>query len=350
MKNREDTHNINHIDGDIKNLIVISNKSYESDFRKYLMKAAERRKGQVAHIRCHPNLDVFNDGKSQGESKLIPQHPSLRALSSKFDGGKNTIILTGMNGGKSSFARNLKKLFPHGEFIFDVYDDFRYGKRGLEAYHWFRHDIKWQLHCERTMVLSSDLLWRYPKAFHLDNASHLEPTIHNKNERMVYIGSIDDRTDMSMLDRILAEGIAIDVYGGIHPRWKEGYDEINRIQIQYPHCRYFGTYENDSLQEILEQYDIGLVPYHTNSTLTRYINPDKIYHYLNSGLNVLASPIPQAKKMEAYLGLLDSRPLHIQIQELRVMNRAAKWKAEKYSWDFRWQQLASQINRISSGR
>jgi hypothetical protein len=43
------------------------------------------------------------------------------------------------------------------------------------------------------------------------------------------------------------------------------------------------------------------VPYRTAFGMTRFINPDKLFHYLCAGLEIIASPIPAVRCFRSYL-------------------------------------------------
>lgn len=163
---------------------------------------------------------------------------------------------------------------------------------------------------------------------------------------MVYIGSIDGRTDFQMIERFLYAGIAVDMYGAVHASMPEGHALINHLLQKHSKARYFGAYANDDLQNILSKYDVGIVPYATSSSMTKHINPDKIYHYLNAGLNVIASDIPQARRMQSHLTLIrrDDAPKRI-LEKAREENRASTWDLAQNSWSARWQLLEQHIVR-----
>jgi hypothetical protein len=75
--------------------------------------------------------------------------------------------------------------------------------------------------------------------------------------------------------------------------------------------------------------------------MTTHVNPDKLYHYLNAGLEVIATPIPQAKRLARYLHLVrDVKDLPTAIDAVRTEPRASTWPLEHYTWENRWKQLS----------
>lgn len=330
------------------NLVVISSKRYNSDFRKYLVQAASDA-GQLAyHVHCWSALNVTHGDSESPDASLSLQDPHLREMSSSLQGGRDTVVLTGMTAFRSKFGRSLKKLLPHAVFVYDVYDDFRYGTKGFKLLRRLQRDWTWRLHCNLHMVLEQGLLQLYPKAFHLDNASHLGPLKRNasasQSDRVVYIGSIDQRTDFTWLELVARSGIGIDLWGRAHGTLAGGQELIDRFCARHPHVTHKGGYENDDLPGILSQYRVGLLPYVTNSDWTRHINPDKLYHYLNSGLEVVATDIPQSRRLSDFLHMApESSDPSVIVREAMRSNKASAWSAAAHQWPLRWQQLQERV-------
>jgi hypothetical protein len=65
-----------------------------------------------------------------------------------------------------------------------------------------------------------------------------------------------------------------------------------------------------------------------------------VHHYLNAGLEVVASPIPAARRLERYLHLKttgsDSAAL---LSDLGRILLAESWPRESNTWDCRWAEL-----------
>ena len=60
----------------------------------------------------------------------------------------------------------------------------------------------------------------------------------------------------------------------------------------------------DDLPTILGRFRTGLLPYRVGHPMTDHVNPDKLHHYLSAGLEVVASPIPAARRLKRYLHLM----------------------------------------------
>lgn len=331
-------------------LIIVSNKAYNGDFRKYLTLAAEAEGVKTAHLQIHEGFTASWEGQQRFTANRESPVQQVCERIMEHIGTSHGICLTGMNGFRSPAAMDAKSCFPRSFFYFDVYDDFRYGSVGKAALKWFWTDMRWRLHTDRRMVLEKSLLWRYPGALHLDNASQVQrpPATPSLREGVVYSGSIDHRTDFDILKSVAATGVTLDMHGSIHDSCPEAEIWISTLCATHPNARYFGSYANDNLGDILAKYRIGLVPYKTRSTLTRHINPDKIYHYLNAGLEVIATDIPQARRMSEFLYLLNKgQSVEALLHDAGHGNRAANWDVKANSWAQRWQSLKQDFARLT---
>jgi hypothetical protein len=92
----------------------------------------------------------------------------------------------------------------------------------------------------------------------------------------------------------------------------------------------------DQLDKLLAPYSVGLVPYKTPHRLTDHVNPDKIYHYLNAGLGVVSTAIPQALRMQESLAILRGADAFSEAAELALLRARDHWRAEDHLWAVRW--------------
>jgi hypothetical protein len=108
---------------------------------------------------------------------------------------------------------------------------------------------------------------------------------------------------------------------------------------------FHGPYGNDDLSAILGQFRVGLLPYRVGHPMTDHVNPDKLHHYLNAGLGVLASPIPAARRLERYLHLVTTGgDWTTVLSDLgTAARRQESWPRETNTWDRRWAELVNLI-------
>lgn len=335
------------------NLVVVSSKQYKRDFRKFLVESAAAAGDLAAHVHAWSCLNVTMDGAESADAPLDLRDPSLQALAQRFEGGRNTVVLTGMTAFRSRFGRSIKRLLPHATYVYDVYDDFMYGTKGFKRLRRMQRDWTWRLHCDAYMVLEEGMMPRYAGAFHLNNASHMQPLdvpaeSRHGDDRVVYIGSIDVRTDFDWLLRLARSGVGIDIWGKPPSGQSTEQQLIDQLREVCPNVAFKGGYINDELPGILGRYRVGVLPYKIGHDWTRHINPDKLYHYLNSGLDVVATDIPQVRRMSEYLQLVTATDDPAEAVRLALReHRVANWAWQDNSWVRRWHELqAAMVGRL----
>jgi hypothetical protein len=182
--------------------------------------------------------------------------------------------------------------------FWDYFDDFYYGRKTLPK---VVLTSMWEKMCDRVLVLSPTLLPRFHNALHWDNASNLNPGRSFDNSRPVLgtIASLDDRFDRSIYEQLVDACPDCDfhLYGRIHNYRNRNSHGVRRFQTWLDalssrhNFTYFGPYNTHQLQDIVDSFDIGLIPY-VPGPLCEHINPDKYYHYTNAQIPVLSSAIP----------------------------------------------------------
>lgn len=331
------------------NLLVLSNKRFSTDFRKYLMRAAERSGSAAVHVYCWHEIIISARG---GEHKIFRPDVSpaivAETLTEYLPKQERTLVLTGLGCHDHVVAATIQRTLP-GTYIYDVYDDLMFNAKGLDLVQRQLQDIIWRARCEHTLVLNAALTGRYPGAVHLDNASHLGPVMPLPtaySNRMVYVGSIDTRVDFEWMRILASYKVNIDIFGRVHADNRVVSDQLANLVRQSPYVNYHGEYDNDDLWNILPGYSVGLLPYLTNDPMTEYINPDKLYHYLNAGLEVLAAPIPPVQLHSAFIHLASREgDWERTLKNVESSRRADAWCPESFSWDARWRQFVHAFNK-----
>lgn len=329
------------------NLLVISNKRYHTDFRKYLMRAAERAGARALHIYCWEQVILARNGN---EYATFPHHADeheVLPLIYEYLGDGQLIVLTGLGGNEASFVARLQRVLNDAVLVYDVYDDLQYNAHGFERVMRLLQDTIWLCRCPRIIVLDGALKERYPRAYHLDNASHMQPiaAVEKADPRnMVYIGSIDGRVDFAWLDALASQGVALSIYGRVHESAPHVGRELDALLKRHSNVIFRGGYDNDDLWTILGNFRVGVLPYRVDHPMTRHVNPDKLYHYLNAGLEVLAAPIPQAVRHAAHIHLITTDgPWPETLEAAVTAPRRGDWSPAAYSWDRRWAELIQAV-------
>jgi hypothetical protein len=84
------------------------------------------------------------------------------------------------------------------------------------------------------------------------------------------------------------------LHGWLRPNLEE---RCRALRQAHTNVQYHGAYTTADLPAILGAYRITLAPYLMDSVLTRYIDPLRFYHCLNTGMEVVSTDIPQARLM-----------------------------------------------------
>jgi hypothetical protein len=183
---------------------------------------------------------------------------------------------------------------------------------------------------------------------HLDNASHLEllPSVAMVDpKKMVCIGSIDRRVDFEWLDALAANDVTIEIFGSVHTlAAAETQQKLDALIERRRNISFHGPYDNDDLPGILAQFRVGLLPYRAGVPMTDHVNPDKLHHYLNARLAIVASPIPAARRLGRYIHVMatggDWAAL---LSELETSRLQESWPRETNTWDRRWVELVNLV-------
>ena len=249
--------------------LVFANTRYHRDFRKYLMGAAERSGGKALHLSARDKL-IFSwaDAERAEYSTDCNAYGLREIISNRLQPGP-ILGLTGLGGTRSDeqavvLATILHKDLCDVDWVYDVYDDFLYNAEGSDRVRRLIADAVWRCRCEHSIILDPELRSRYPTAYHLDNASHVQhlasvATIDAR--KMVYIGSIDRRVDFEWLDALAANDVTIAIFGSIHTVGAaETQQQLNALIERSHNVSFHGPYENDICQPSWASFALDFCP------------------------------------------------------------------------------------------
>ena len=332
-------------------LVVLSFNAYELYFRKGFCEASERMGVPVLFMEWSRIICFTQKDK---HPTLLPVDTPIIELARvirEFSQGDDTCIINSMvfsNVHKAiGMRRNLREML----WIYDAFDYFFYdstGKRFLIAK---IKDLINRIIADRIMVLSKPLLNVYPGAFHLDNASHLVPGPDKHQiprKQIVTIASFNERFNFDLLEGVanLLPDYSFHLHGWVLNNSPKILQTMSRLSGNCPNIIYRGPYTNAQLDNILDDYDIGLLPYIDNNILTRYINPDKLYHYLCKGLEVVSTPIPQSMEMREHLHIAATAGEFAEKIKTITENRLCRNKYSfnlNHNWDLRVTEFLQQL-------
>lgn len=331
-------------------LVILARQTYLDYFRIALIDAAERQGTSVLYVALLPHLDevqLFRAGKLYATHRyrgsFVPVINEIAAFAAN-----DTLILFH----SSAYANAVKILrlrlrFRRAIFVFDVFDDYFYDADGVKLLTFKTLDRLYRVVSQATVLLSSDLATRYPSGFHLDNASHLTPVANSRDpisSRVAVMSSFDKRFDGEWLRRLamLLPEVEFHLHGWVHHANSVMARELENLVEACPNLTYFGAYRNVDLAPILSRYHTGILPYRAQHPLTRYINPDKIYHYLCAGMEVVSTPIPQASKMLEYIHVCREPESAAETIRLILGAKLRKNPGDlhtRFNWTVRWHEL-----------
>lgn len=333
-------------------LVILARQPYLDYFRVPLIDAAERQGTAVLYVALLPHRDEIQLVRA---GELIATHryrgsfaPVIKCIAA-FAANDTLILFHSSAYANAVKILHLRLWFRKATFIFDVFDDYFYDARGIKLLVFKVLDRLYRRVSQATLLVSSDLTSRYPGAFHLDNASHLTPLAPNIDsiaDRVAVISSFDRRLDSEWLVTLtsLLPEVQFDLHGWVHHADSVMARELERLVEACPNLTYFGSYRNAELATMLSSYNVGIMPYRALHPLTRYINPDKIYHYLCAGMEVVSTPIPQVLKMQQYIHVCREPRAAAEAIRLILARKLRKNPGDlhiRFNWTIRWHELRS---------
>jgi hypothetical protein len=324
-----------------------STRLFDSDFRRPLIEALIAKGYQAWHIRIgRQNILTQPSEKSVEFVGIAGFFRLIRFIQTHSKIG--CVVFVDTTGAFVPVRSLALRAALRGLWCFDIFDNLLYDLGG------FRRLRRWLEISLLTwfspikIVLSRETLRLFPTAYHLENAAHtarVERAESSLND-LVCLFMIDRRFDFALVKEVatLAPALKIHLYGrlGTHDRITRGHFE--ELCASYPNVIYRGEYGSHEVDTILVPFGIGFTPYATNSALTEFINPDKYYLFLNSGMEVISTDIPQARRMSEFI--------HIAGSAMEVIQLAARIRAEpacrknRLIPDFGWERRADDLVKI----
>ena len=205
----------------------------------------------------------------------------------------------------------LLRTLCRGVWCFDMHDDLLYDKLGANRARAICAQRRKLASSDIVVYAATTLSERFPEARHLGNASDMLPAARPffDPSRALILSSLDQRFDFDFLDEVarLNPSVQFVIVGQI----AEGTGgtgaiaaRLSRLTGDHRNIVYRGPYDSACLVRLMGEFSLSLALYRTNSRLTRYIDPLRYYHCLNSGLELLTTDIPQAHGLAERLHIL----------------------------------------------
>jgi hypothetical protein len=333
--------------------IFFSTRRLETDFRRFLFEALQHSGFETWHVCIGPPVVVIGPDESsitfEGLSGFfgLIAHLQSDALASNL-----SVYFDSTGVYRLAKSLVLRAVLPKGVWCFDIHDNLLYDYRGIRRIKALIGLSMLSRITHVNIVLSQELLRLHPTAHHLDNAAHS----HRRNlpprlpSELVVLATIDRRLDFGFLrdtSGLLPE-TTIHLYGRMRNDDADVKADLERLLRSEPQIVYHGEFRLDDVDSILAPFAIGLAPYAINHELTRYINPDKYYLYLNSGMEVVSTAIPQAKRMEGRIHVVSSP--HEAAEVVRKLQSSNSLKnlasVEEFLWADRARELVAVVHDV----
>ena len=337
--------------------IFFSFSLYKSDFRKFLIEALRAAGHEAWHVRVGHRSKLTSIEGSEEFSGIVGLLGMIRRL--RIVGAEGKIVYVDSTGAFTPVRSVLFRLaLRGGTWCFDIFDDLRYNYCGYRLFK-ARVSIKLLTYCSRILLVSSrESLRLFPSARHLDHAADV-PWV-NRGDRnfrdLVVLSSIDERFDFEFVREIARSSPShrIIIHGYVCNCVNSEIIESRLVELcaQQANIIFNGKYELDEIPAILNPYAIGLAPYAVGSRLTEFINPEKYYSFLQSGLEVISTDIPQARRMGEWIHVVNSPAelidVAMRIEQDRTFRKNTGLGPD-YSWSRRARDLVDIVNAAESG-
>lgn len=338
-------------------LIVLARDRYENYFRRGLLEEAERDGVEVRYVGFRPRESLIDLVEHGQVARSLPLTTSPRRIVEFALGGGDAseTVLLNTTGYKWFWqVLYLRYSIPRSFLIFDVHDWLFYEAVFPKLLMMRSIDWLYRLTSDGVMVLSAELLPHYPGSFLLDNASHVKEREMNASQtrEVALIASFDNRLDFELVGQLieLLPDVRFHLHGWVQAQLA-GVGARFESLCRHENVVYHGPYQNAELDTLLAPYRIGLIPYAVSNQINRYVNPDKIYHYLRAGMEVVATPIPQALRMQEYVHLASTATEFASRINTLLLAKEGKRPAHlgsRFHWSERWPSLKGYIATLTA--
>jgi hypothetical protein len=238
----------------------------------------------------------------------------------------------------------IRLLAAPGVWCLDVYDNFLYDTRGLRRLRTVAAIKVLQWGSDLLVHAAPTLSELFPKSHHLGNASHIRPAVREKTDfdKVLIISNLDKRFDFELMESTARRCVGTDfhIYGQLID--SDVKTQLEQLRVHCKNVHYLGPYTTDELPRLLERYAITFAPYRVHE-FTRYIDPLRYYHCLNSGMELVTTGIPQARNFNEALHIIKSADEFAEVLEkLRSDPMARRNTPQRYSlqtWEMRVNRL-----------
>lgn len=287
---------------------VLSCRDPKTDFRRPLVEALRRHhETWYVFLKRRPIVD----GPGSGFAPREMSFPAfVRWLRRTARSDADNVFFNSTNAAFPLVIPALRAAAPRGIWCLDMHDDLLYDTTGFKRMRDAAAIAVQTAISHVTVHAAASLVELFPKSKHLGNASHIEPANRPALDlqNILILASLDQRFDFDLTASVALHcpGTIFHIHGQISRGDPAIRARLEKLLSGAPNIIYHGAYTLADLDDILPSYSVSFAPYRTNTRLTRYIDPLRFYHCLNSGLELITTPIPQADAMAPCLHLVRS--------------------------------------------
>jgi hypothetical protein len=244
-------------------------------------------------------------------------------------------------------------------WCFDMHDDLLYDARGMRRlYARVRLFVRART-SDIIFVAATGLRELFPQAVHVGNASHMVPKPRRELDcgRILVMASIDVRFDLDLLCAAASDciGTIFDVYGRFRLTDVAVRRRFEDLIQGRRNIRYHGSYVTSDIEGLVTRYDVMFAPYRMGIKLTKYLDPLRIYHCMNAGMEVIVTDIPAAAEdfSRAVHIVRNGNDVSETLGRLQAGAEARKNTREHYSpitWVDRARQIVEAVERLPKFR
>ncbi len=177
----------------------------------------------------------------------------------------------------------------------------------------------------------------------------LPPDVHLAGPVAGFVGRINDRTDLGLLEAIADRGRSLLLVGPKDPAFEpERFDALRRRR----NVCWVGLKPSEALAKYLRAMDVGIVPYR-DSRFNRGSFPLKTLEYLAAGRAVVATDLPAIRWLATDLiSIAEPASFADQVDRLLSVPRTAQMLARRQAFAARhsWANRAADIHQAVFGR
>lgn len=290
-------------------IVLLTCRNRAGDFRAALADELTAMGNEVYYVFLKSRPAVTRPGKTRPEEMSFP---AFVAFMVRLCRGSRSVFVFNSTNLVFPFITTVLRLLCGGFWCFDMHDNLLYTQKGWRL---LRSRLGlWAVRASSHMIVhgAPTLTELFPESHHLGNASSMRP-IHRETpdfSRILIIASLDERFDFALAEEVagLMPAKTFELFGHISRADPAIAARLEKLLAARSNIKYFGPYSDPDLPTLLARTPVMFAPYKMGSKLTRYIDPLRYYHCLNSGMEVVSTDIPQAHMLARHLHIARTPP------------------------------------------